>query len=60
MNENQLPVVEEYEFGTPLTHKIDFIKDSFLGDCNNRYLLTFDPIFVYDIKLTNITNFWNI
>ena len=40
MNKNQLTVVKEYEFGKPLTHKIDSIFD-------NCYRVVIKNIFIH-------------
>ena len=56
MNENQLNIVEEYEFNNPLIQKIDSIFDNSFRDCRHRYFHTFDHICGYDINFTNITN----
>ena len=55
-NENQLTIVEEYEFDKPLIHKIDCIIDNYLRGCHKKYFHTFEYKCVYDIKLTNIGN----
>ena len=56
MNENELYVVKEYEFNNALITKIDSITDSCYRDCHTKYFHTFKYVFIYDIKLTNITN----
>ena len=56
MNENELYVVKEYKFDNPLFHKIDFIKDSCYRDCHIKFFHTFKYVYLYNIKLTNITN----
>ena len=56
MNENEMYVKKEYKFEDPLITKIDFIIDSFYRDCHDRYFHKFKYEFMYDIKLTNITN----
>ena len=49
-------IVNEFEINRPRIQKIDSRIDDCLRDCDNKYFHTFDPICVYDIKLTNITN----
>ena len=46
-------IVEQYEFDKPVFHRIDSITDICFRDCHIKYLLIFDPIYVYVIKLTN-------
>ena len=56
INENQLTIVEEYEFIKPLSRKIDSIIDNCIRDCNNKHFHTFEYKCVYNIKLTNFGN----
>ena len=56
MNENELYVVKECKFDNPLFNKIDSIIDSCYRECHNKYFHTFEYEWIYDIKLTNITN----
>ena len=56
MNENQLTIVEEYEFDNPTIQKIDSVIDSSIRDCHNKYFHTFDHICEYDLNFTNVTN----
>ena len=56
MNENELYVVKEYNFDSPLITKIDSLIDNCYRDCHNKYFHTFKYVCIYDIKLTNITN----
>ena len=56
MNENELYVVKEYKFDTPLFHKIDSIIVGCYRDCLNTYFHTFKYVCIYYIKLSNITN----
>ena len=55
MNENQLTIVEEYEFDNPLIQKIDSIIDESIRDCHHKYFHTFDLICEYDLIFKNIT-----
>ena len=55
-NENQLTIVEEYEFDNPPIQKIDSIIDNSIRDCHNKYFHTFDHICEFDLNFTNITN----
>ena len=57
MNENLLHVVKEYNFDNPPITKIDSIIDGCYRDCHNKYFHTFKYVCIYDIKLTNITNY---
>ena len=54
---NEMTIVKEYEFDKPLFHKINSIIDNCIRDCNNKCFHTFDLLFEYDIKLTDITIF---
>ena len=56
MNENELYVVKEYKFDTPLFQKIDSIIDGCFREYHNKYFHTFKYVCIYVIKLTNITN----
>ena len=56
MNENELYVVKEYNFGNPLITKLDSIIDGCYRDCHTKYYHTFKYVCIYDIKLINITN----
>ena len=56
MNENQLTIVNEYEFDKPLIQKIDSIIDNCYRDCYSKNYQTFEYQCDYDVKLTNITN----
>ena len=56
MNENQLSIVEEYEFDKPLIEKIDSLIENSIRDCHNKYFHTFDHICEDDLNFTNITN----
>ena len=56
MNENELYVVKEYKFDSPLITKIDSIIDNCIKDCHNKYFHTFDHICEYNLNFTNITN----
>ena len=49
-------IFKEYEFDKPPIQKIDCIIDECIRDCHHKHFHTFDPICVYDIKLTNIGN----
>ena len=53
---NHLAIFEEYEFDKPLIRKKDFIIDKCIGDCHDRYFLTFEYKRAYDIKVTNLSN----
>ena len=56
MNENELYVVKEYKFDSPLITKIYSIIDNCIKDCHNKYFHTFDHICEYNLNFTNITN----
>ena len=56
MNENQLTVVREYEFGNPLIQKIDSRIDDCIRDCYYKIFHTFDHICENDLKFTKIAN----
>ena len=56
MNENPLTILEEYEIIKPLIHKMDSIIDNCIGDCQNKYFHTFEYKYVYDVKLTSISD----
>ena len=56
MNENELYVVKEFKFDTPLFHKTDSIRVGCYRDCHNKFFHTFEYVCIYDIKLSNITN----
>ena len=56
MNENQLTIVEEFQFNNPLIQKIDFLIDNSMRDCHNKYIHTFDHICEYDLNFTNFGN----
>ena len=56
MNENQLTIVNEYEFDNPPIQKIDSLIDNSIKDCHNKYFHTFDHICEYDLNFTNITS----
>ena len=56
MNENELYVVKKYRFDNPLITNIDSIIDNCYRDCHNNLFHTFRYVYIYDIKLTNITN----
>ena len=55
MNENQLTIVEKYEFNNPLIQKIDSVIDISIRDCHHKHFHTFDHICENDINSTNIT-----
>ena len=57
MNENQLTILEEYEFDKSLIHKMDSIVDKSNKDCQNKNFQTLDYKCIYNIKLTNFGNF---
>ena len=42
INENQLTIVEEYDFNEPLIHKIDSIVDKLYRDCHKKYYHTIE------------------
>ena len=56
MTENQLTIVEEYEFDNPLIQKIDSLIDNSIRDCHDKYFQTFDHTCDYDLNFTNTTN----
>ena len=56
MNENQLTIVEEYEFEKPPIQKIDSLIYNSIRDCHNKYFHTFDHVCEYDLNFENITN----
>ena len=56
MNENQLTIVEKYEFDNTLVQKIDSLIDNSIRDCHIKYFHTFDHICEYDLNFTNTTN----
>ena len=56
MNENELHVVKEYKFDSPLITKINSIIDSCYRGCHNKNF-NFKYECISDIQLTNITNF---
>ena len=56
MNENQLTLIREYEFDTPLSHTIDSIIDNFIRDCQIKNFPKTEYKCVYDNKLTKIGN----
>ena len=43
MNENQLALVQEYEFDKALIQKMDSINDKCCKGCPNNYFHTFEP-----------------
>ena len=57
MNQNDLYVVKEYKFSNPLITR----KDSIINGCyrgfHKKYFHKFKYVCLYDIKLTNITNY---
>ena len=56
MNENDIYVVKEYKFDNPLITDIDCKIDNWFRDCHKKYFHIFIFEYIYDIKLTNITN----
>ena len=56
MNANELYVVKEYKFDTPLFHKTDSIVVGCYRDCHKKYFPTFKYVCIYDIKFSIITN----
>ena len=56
MNENELYIVNEYKFDSPLIQKIDSLIDISIRDCHSKYFHTFDYVCEYDLNFTNITN----
>ena len=56
MNQNQLTIVEEYEFENPSIQKIDSLIDNSIRDCHNKYFHTFDHICEYNLNFRNTSN----
>ena len=56
MNENQLTIVEEFQFDNPLITEIDFLIENSIKDCHHKYFHTFVHICDYDLNITNNTN----
>ena len=56
MNQNQLTVVNEYEFDKPPIQKTDSLFDNSIRDCQIKYSHTFDHICEYDLNFRNITS----
>ena len=56
MNENQLIIVEKYQFDKPLIHKKDPIIDNCTRDCHDKLFHTFEYSCVYNINFTNTAN----
>ena len=56
INENQLSIVDEYDFDEPKFHEVVSIIDKAVEDCHNSYFHTFDYKCIYDIKFTYIDN----
>ena len=56
MYENQITIVEEYEFDKPLFHKMDSFFNKCYRDRHNKNYHTFEYKCEYDIQLTNIRN----
>ena len=54
MNENQLTIVKEYNFGKPIIHKIDSSIDNSFRDCFDKYFHTFKYTCIYDIEFKHI------
>ena len=52
----QLTIVEDYEFDKPPIQKIDSLIDNSIRDCHHKYFHTFDHIREYDLNFTNIAN----
>ena len=55
-NENQLTIVNGYEFDNPLIQKVDSLIDNSIRDCHNNYFHTFDHICEYNLNSTNTSN----
>ena len=55
MNENELYVVKEYKFNTPLITTLHSIIDGCYRDCHNKYFHTYKYVCINAFKLTNIT-----
>ena len=56
MNENEIYVVKEHKFYNPLIIEIVSIIDKCFRDCHNTCFYNFNYEYIYDFKLTNITN----
>ena len=56
MKESELYTVREIKFDNPLLTEIDFILDRCFKDCHIVYFHIFKNEFIFDIKVTNITN----
>ena len=57
MNKNEIYVVKECIFDNPLITDIDSKIDSCFEDCHNKYFHKFKYESIYDIKLTNMTDY---
>ena len=53
MNENQLTIVNEYEFIEPLNHKIDILIDNCIRDCHKIYfhVLSINVYIIFNIQI---------
>ena len=56
MHENESYVVKEYKFGDPLNTDTDFIINRCFKDCNKKFFDNFNFEYIYDIKLSKITD----
>ena len=56
MNKNQLTIVKEYKFDSPLITNIESIIDSWFEDCHNNYFHNFKYECIFDSELTNINS----
>ena len=56
MIENELYVAKEHKFDNPLITITDSIIDSYIGDFHKKLFHNFKYEFIYDNKLTYITN----
>ena len=52
-NENQLTIVEEFEFDNEPLQKIDSLIDNSIRDCHNKVFHLFDHINEYNLNFTN-------
>ena len=60
MKENELYLVKEFKFDSPIFTEIDSIIDNCFKDCHKIYFHKCKYKSIYDNTLTNITNFETI
>ena len=54
MNQNELYLVEEYDFDNPLCSEMDSVLDGCFKDCHNKYFHKFKYECLFDFKFKKV------